>query len=92
MHFTYQDIDNMLTTSLHIAINDVYPNIQSTVEVEVDNNLPFLDVLVTHEQTGFSTSLFRKKTFTGLCTDFGRLAPAKFEINLVRILVFPFYI
>ena len=69
-------------------INNFHPNIKFTVEVEEDNNLPFLDVLVTHEQTGFSTSLYRKKTFTGLYTDYASLAPDKYKINLVRILVF----
>ena len=41
-------------------INNFHPNNKFTVEVEEDNNFPFLDVLVTHEQTGFSTSLYRK--------------------------------
>ena len=59
-----------------------------TAEVEDDNNLPFLDVLVTHDGTGFSTSLYRKKTFTGLNTNYVSLAPDKYKINLVRILVF----
>ena len=40
-----------------------------------NDNLPFLDVLVKHEQTGFSTSLYRKKTFTGLYTDYASVAP-----------------
>ena len=69
-------------------INKFHPNIRFTVEVEEDNNLSFLDVLVTHEQGGFSTSLYRKKTFTGLYTDYASLAPDKYKINLVRILVF----
>ena len=42
-------------------INNFHPNINFTVKVEEDNNLPFLEVVVTHEQTGFSTSLYRKK-------------------------------
>ena len=45
-------------------------------------------MLVTHEQGGFSTSLYRKKTFTGLYTDYASVAPDKYKINLVRILVF----
>ena len=69
-------------------INKFHPNIRFTVEVEEDNNLSFLDVLVTHEQGGFSTSLYRKKTFTVLYTDYASLAPDRYKINLVRILVF----
>ena len=59
-----------------------------TTEVEDDNNLAFLDVLVTHDGTGFSAGLYRKKTFTGIYTDYASLTPDKYKINLVCILVF----
>ena len=48
----------------------------------------FLDVSVTHDQNSFSTSLYRKKTFTGLYTDFGTLSPNKYKVNLIRVLVY----
>ena len=69
-------------------INNFHPNIIFTAEVKGNNNLPFLDVLVTHNGTGFSTSLYRKKAFTGLYTDYASLAPDKYKINFGRILVF----
>ena len=69
-------------------INNFHPNIKFTVDIEEENKLPFLDVLVTCDETGFSTSLYRKKTFTGLYTDFASLSPDKYKVNLVRILVF----
>ena len=50
--------------------------------------MPFLDVLVTHDNYTFSTSSYRKKTFTGLHTDFSSLAPTKYKINLIRVLVY----
>ena len=50
--------------------------------------MPFLDVLVTHDNDNFSTSLYRKKTFTGLYTDFSSLAPTKYKINLIWVLVY----
>ena len=56
-------------------INSYHPNIKFTVKLEMDDTLPFLDVSVTHDQNSFLTSLYRKKTFTGLYTDFGTLSP-----------------
>ena len=69
-------------------INSYHPNIKFTVELEMDNTLPFLDVSVTHDQNSFSTSLYRKKTFTGLYTDFGTLSPNDYKVNLIKVLVY----
>ena len=69
-------------------INNFHPNIKFTVDIEEENKLPFLDALVACDETGFSTSLYREKTFTGLYTDFSSLSPDKYKVNLVRILVF----
>ena len=77
------DIDKFLD-----HINSYHPNIKLTVELEMDNTLPFLDVSVTHDQNSFFTSLYRKKTFTRLFTDFGTLSPNKYKVNLIRVLVY----
>ena len=69
-------------------INRQHPNIKFTYELETDNALPFLDVLVDNDKDVFSTSLYRKKAFTGLHTDFSSLAPTKYKINLVRVLIY----
>ena len=57
-------------------------------DLENDNSIPFLDVLVTHDDTGFSTSLYRKKTYTSLYSDFDSLAPDKYKTNLISVLIF----
>ena len=69
-------------------INCQHPSINFTTEIESENSLPFLDVLVTHDGSNFSTSLYRKKTFTGLYTDFSSLAPDKYKNNLISVLVY----
>ena len=69
-------------------INYQHPNINFTTEIESENFLPFLDVLVTHDGANFSTSLYRKKTFTGLYTEFYSLAPDKHKNNLISVLVY----
>ena len=69
-------------------INNAHPNIQFTVEVENCQSLHFPDVRVSKAASGFSTSLFRKKTFTGLFSDFSSLTPKWYKINLLNALVF----
>ena len=69
-------------------INCQHPNINFTTEIESENTLPFLDVLVTRDGANFSTSLYRKKTFTGLYTDFASLSPDIYKTNLISVLVY----
>ena len=87
IHFVYSDIESMLISFLSILITSIL-TFKFTVEVAEDDNLPFLDVLLTHEQAGFSTSLYRKKTFSRLYTDYTSHVPDNYEIILVRTLVF----
>ena len=69
-------------------LNGQHPNIKFTYEIEEENSLPFLDVLVTWDGSAFVTDLFRKKTFTGLYTDFGSLTPSNCKTNLITGLMY----
>ena len=72
-------------------INSQHQNIEFTSEVESENKLPFLDVMVTHEGYGFSTSVYRKPTFTGLTTKFTSFIPQEYKRNLVSTLTIRAY-
>ena len=62
-------------------------NIQFTIEFEQDQEIPFLDVLIKRDlNNSFSTSIYRKKTFTGLYTQWDSFTPRKYKINLIRTL------
>ena len=63
-------------------------SITFTVEKEDNNLVPFLDVLIQNDGSEFSTSIYRKTTFTGLYTEFSTLGPTKYKVNLISILVF----
>ena len=54
-------------------LNIKHPNIKFTMETEVNNKIPFLDVFITASDNGvFLTSVYRKSTFSGLFMNFFR--------------------
>ena len=59
-----------------------------TYEEEENNTLPFLDVLVTRTDNQFSTSLYRKPTFSGLYTNFYSFISEKYKTGLIFSLLF----
>ena len=73
--------------SFYNYINSQHPNIRFTMEREVDNKLTFLDVLVNNNPLNLQTSVFRKKTFTGLLTNYFSFTSFSYKMGLVRTLV-----
>ena len=47
----------------------------------------FLDVLITKSSNNYHTSVFHKKTYTGLLTNFRSFSPLNYKIGLVRTLI-----
>ena len=62
-----------------------------TYEVEIDNKLPFLDILVTREATTFTTNIYKKPTFSGLYTNFQSYLPESYKKGLIFTLLFRIY-
>ena len=57
-------------------LNSRHENIQFTIEFEHNQEIPFLDVSVKrHDNNSFSTSIYRKKTFTGLYAKWDSFTP-----------------
>ena len=57
------------------------------MEREVDNKIAFLDVLVNNNPLNLQTSVFRKRTFTGLLTNYFSFPSFSFKMGLVRTMV-----
>ena len=59
----YQHHDDKLQEFLN-HVNSILPSIKFTVEYEVENRLPFLDVMVSHDEINntFSFGVYRKPT------------------------------
>ena len=70
----------------HAYLNSQHPNISFTCEFENNSTLPFLDVLIDRSN-GFSTSVCRKPSFTGLFTNFDSFIPISYKRGLVYTLV-----
>ena len=72
----------------HKYIGSRHKNMSFTFEVENNNCLPFLDVLVSRESKTFSTSLYRKPTFSGLYSNFLSFMPTEYKKGLVFTLLY----
>ena len=72
-------------------LNTKHTNIQFTAEMENEGKLSFLDVNIKKENTGFTTSVYRKPTTTGLTTKFTSFIPIEFKRNLVSTLAIRAY-
>ena len=70
-------------------LNSRHSSIKFTIEFKQDNEIPFLDILVKRcPDNSFMTSVYRKKTFTGLYTKWDSFTPRKYKINLIRTLTY----
>ena len=69
-------------------LNHQHPNISFTSELEKDGKLPFLDVDITRSNGKFSTSVYRKPTFTGLFTNFHSFIPLAYKRSLISCLLY----
>ena len=68
-------------------INNQHRCISFTCEREVNNSLPFLDILISRKGPQLCTTLYRKPTFTGLGMKFESCLPLSYKLNLVQTLV-----
>ena len=70
------------------CLNDLHPGVlKYTMKGEEERRLPFMDVLVRREQNRFTTSVYRKPTFTGLYTRWDSYCPTCRKIALIRSLL-----
>ena len=68
-------------------LNSKHPNIRFTAESETNNQISFLDMSIHKQNNSFHTSVFRKKTFTGLGTNYFSSIPFRFKIASISTLV-----
>ena len=69
-------------------MNTRHPNIQFTCEEESNNKISFLDVSITRMNNKLVTSLYRKKTFSGVYMNYNSFLPLKYKKGLIHTLLF----
>ena len=72
-------------------LNNQPTSISFAKEEEINGNIAFLDLNINRHETPlttFSTSIFRKKTFTGLLTKYDSCIPHIFKLNLISTLIY----
>ena len=72
-------------------MNDRHPNMHFTSETEDKNTLPFLDTNVIRDDDNFLTSVYRKKTFSGVYTNYNSFLPEIYKFNFISTLLFRAY-
>ena len=68
-------------------LNNKHRNISFTVEYEQNQQLAFLDMLITRSEGSLVTDVYRKQTFTGLGLNFHSFVPMLFKINSIKTLM-----
>ena len=57
------------------------------MEIEQQSSIPFLDVLITRSDDNLLTNVYRKKTYTGLLTDFFSFTARSYKLGLVKCMI-----
>ena len=69
-------------------LSSKHPNIKFSIEKEEDGCLPFLDVNIFRENDKFTTNVYRKKTISGVYTNFKSFITKTYKIGLIKSLLF----
>ena len=68
-------------------MNSRHPKIKFTFEEKNDNKISFLDISITRTENKFATSIFRKKTFSGVYLNFHSHLPTDYKKGLIDTLL-----
>jgi len=90
----YRYVDDVFATlkeksqadSILKYMNEQHPNIKFTIEHEENNTLPFLDTCVLRGVIKYKTTVYRKKTFTGVYLNWTSLTSRKYKIGVINCL------
>ena len=67
-------------------LNTRHLNMSFSFEQEINGKLLFLDVEISRQQSKFVTTVYRKPTFSGVCTCFHSFLPPVYQVGMIYIL------
>ena len=87
------DIFVLFRSPHHLAkfneyLNTKHANIKFTNEKEVSGSLPFLDVLISRNNKGFTPTVYHKPTFSGVYSNFNSFIADEYKHGLIFTLLF----
>ena len=72
--------------TFHTYLNTKHQSIKFTYEKQIENKLPFLDILISNNGN-LQTSVFHKKTYTGLLLNYFSFVPDSCKYGLIKTLI-----
>ena len=72
--------------TFHTYLNTKRKNIKFTYEKEIENKLPFLNILISNNEN-LQTSVFHKKTYTGLLVNYFSFVLDSYKYGLIKTLL-----
>ena len=69
------------------AFDNMHMALEFTIEEESEGWLPFLDILLTREESSMTTAVYRKTTHSGVYTHFTSFVPFCLKLQLIRTLL-----
>ena len=72
-------------------MNSRHRNIQFTCEEKSNDKISFLDISLTRSNNKLVTSLYRKKSFSGVYMNYNNFLPTNYKKGLIDTLLFRSY-
>ena len=69
--------------TFHTYLNTKHKNIKFTYEKQIENKLPFLDILISNNEN-LQTSVFHEKTDTGLLLHYFSFVPDSYKYGFIK--------
>ena len=87
------DIFVLFTSPKHLEafrnfLNGRHANVSFTIECEKQNRMSFLDIAIICEDKTFTTSVYRKPTFSGVYTHFDSFLPSTYKFRTIYTLAY----
>jgi hypothetical protein len=74
-------------STFHNTLNNIDPNISFTIELEQDNQISFIDALITRQGNNLEVDVYRKPMHTDRYLDFNSHHNIKRKISTARTLI-----